>query len=301
MIVLFSLGVLMSIQLVNHKRARQRGRQRDRAIYLPIVPLFLVCLSIGLAGCQSRVIEQRQAEGKLLHANAGDPAAIRHQPRTPALRVPLDVWKASVRIYVPIEDGRSRTRQGVGVKTVDGEIVTALHVFGDPATIEKRMKSARVETFHNGIQQSLSRTNVIGNEYRDTAVVQTRDFVNTKLAVRHAEAPPVPGELAHALLMSTKRGQRSWTISSATVLGYSKDGAFFAMAGPAKEGDSGGAVLNGKGELVGIVIGGGAKEIGFPFRVEWMSDGHFKTVWLDAPGTRLFKGPFTICARPQIN
>jgi S1-C subfamily serine protease len=184
--------------------------------------------------------------------------------------------------------------------TPGGQVVTALHIFGDTKTLDKRIRSARIEAFHDGRHTSIANSTVIGDRYRDTAVVRPREPVQTKRVARVAAHPLAAGKLAHALLMSTRRGSRTWTMSTATVLGYSKDSAFFALAGPATEGDSGGPVLNDAGELIGIVIGGGSEEIGFPFRVEWLEDGHFRTVWLDAPTTKLYKGEFTICARPVL-
>jgi len=59
-------------------------------------------------------------------------------------------------------------------------------------------------------------------------------------------------------------------------------------------------VLNDNGELIGIIIGGGTDEIGFPFRVKWLEGKHFRTVWIDGPTTKLYKGAFTICARPVL-
>lgn len=216
------------------------------------------------------------------------------------VRTPQQALDAVVRVYVPTGKSANEFAQGVGINMTSGGIVTAMHVFGEPRTIKSRLARARIKPFQNGQRATPKTITVAGNTNTDVAILVPQPLIKTKRVAQISPSSPRKGERASALLMSTGRGNNRWTISKGTVVAFSDDGQFFVVSGTSVQGDSGGPVLNSRGQLLGIVIGGTSGEIASPFSIEWRRNGTFGIKYEYGPNTPRFRGDFIVCSRPVV-
>ncbi len=153
-------------------------------------------------------------------------------------------------------------------------LITNFHVVGDhetvdvlfPARREGRLVTERTYYLQN--LRDLHRSGRVVNKDpgRDLALVELESLPDEVAALKLAAVPPQPGDEVHAI--GNRRDlDELWGTTSGQVrqLGRTDEGYFwhgrqlakgarvFLAQAPINEGDSGGPVVNGRGEVVGVV------------------------------------------------
>jgi hypothetical protein len=228
--------------------------------------VLAVLLSLALVGC---------------NGNGGGKTT--YLPRSGNLQA------SAFRVIVP---GRG---QGVGTLLRSGVVVTGTHVLlgnsaeqGDIGGIEFwPLQGLPTKALPMG-------GNVQANTYTDVTFIRPAYPIYSFDSLLVAQQAPIVNEHVTALLLSA---QRQWTstISTGKVVGYSWDGQFFVVSGMSIPGDSGGPIVNSRGDLVGIVVGNINGDVGFPFNLTWLPDGRFNTNWLEPLWTA--NGTFIVATR----
>jgi hypothetical protein len=210
--------------------------------------------------------------------------------------VPAVVLEQVVRFHVP-RQAEPGFHRGVATYVDPGCLVSAVHVLGDPESVNSRLGGARYAP-HEAEETRTIHGMITGTGFlaRDVAVL----CVDAPLAgLSHANvaaSPAEPGDWVYIVLMSERHEQVEYL--EAEVGPYSRDGRHFLAGGVATFGDSGGAVFNHHGELVGVVVGGPNSSEGYlsvPFDLLWKDDGGFKLDGMQ-PVEAQVEGDFIVCS-----
>lgn len=173
-----------------------------------------------------------------------------------------------VKLRTPIDDQTVRVSQGAGALLRDGRIVSALHVFVDPARSvrgqswgllpEETIRDAEFTftTDDGGEVRPLA----AGSKHRywasdDLIVIEPTDRI-ARGGVRLAATPVQPNDRVTFVGLSENRGGEFVVLRSHVTIRATSSPHFFVF-GNSVPGDSGGPIFNDRGELVGLIISSG--------------------------------------------
>ncbi len=202
--------------------------------------------------------------------------------------------EAAVTIFVPDFPGANRGACGAGVLLDSGEIVTATHVLVDELGRARDVRELVINSVKTGQQEKPFQFggSLQGNLGYDTCWLQPSQW-DVHKGLHVAADAPVTNDAITALLLSNARGGLN-VFSHGKVLGLSYDGRFLAISGHSIPGDSGGPVIDSKGNLIGIIVSGGSN-IGMPFQA-WKEPMGYQVRWEGL--VPVYQGDYILCARP---
>lgn len=249
--------------------------------------LFLVAGAF-LAGCVQPSGGLPAARVAVSSPTAGA-TLVAERPRLSEARV----QSAVVRVEVPMSISRRETSRGVeiteeyssgaGVVLEDGRVLTAYHVFRKAGLTPEHIAGVRVRAWNResepvallqGVDggRALARVQLMPEV--DLAVITPLNAVPGVRGLPLSGNAPAPGDMLRTFMTSSQRAQpvdlRSPVVSKAV------GSPHMSISGEALPGDSGGAVLNERGEVVGILIGGGPPFAPFAAKIEWADDPPFR-------------------------
>lgn len=214
-----------------------------------------------------------------------------------------DPKRSVVRIALPEHAGQwwDRVRIGTGVYIGAGRVLTAHHVVytGTPVSAAPLTISVRAYDAGRGDRRQYTDPSPAATPARDVAVISVSEAPpNVHAATLAQDRPKIGDKLTGFGLGSAWRG--GLRELPCTVVSRSLDGSFFAIDAPTVHGDSGGPVFNEKGELVGLMLGGGPDYQ--PWRVAVYPDREleFSYTYPDFQSARRIKGETLVIDLTQI-
>lgn len=214
-----------------------------------------------------------------------------------------DPRRSVVRIAMPESADKwwDKVRIGTGVYIGAGRVLTAHHVLytGSPISASPLTLSVRAYDAGRGDRRRYTDPSPAATPSRDVALISLDEPpLNVQVASIARERPQIGDKLTGFGLGSAWRG--GLRELSATVVSRSLDGNFIAISAPTVHGDSGGPVFNEKGELVGLMLGGGPDYQ--PWRVQVHPDREleFSYTYPDFRSAQRIKGETLVIDLTQI-
>jgi|GEM_PF-5638055 len=217
------------------------------------------------------------------------------------------LWAATARLWVPVFG--SEYNQGVATWTDQGRFVTAAHVLCTEGTSTPlpRLGQARLSRSGGMIDSPFSKSSggslklILEQDLAWITPAPGKTYPQLE-AITVSQTSPELDHTVRVAQWSNQRGDytRHMLTGKVVALSNEPEPLYFIVSGQAVQGDSGGPVINDRGELIGVLVGGSVSDFGsayHPFSIKNTSKG------FDTRSThqskRTYHGPYMICTRVQ--